>query len=287
MRVLYSTLLALSLLAAPAAAAPIRIVAAENFYGDIASQIGGAEVEVVSILSNPDQDPHLFEASAQTAIAIAKADLIILNGADYDPWMMKLLQASAVGSRRMINVGILTGAKPGANPHLWYDPKNVETLSAALAAQLGEIDPNGAARYRANAVAFVETLAPLRAKIETMRLAYVGAPIVASEPVFDYMAERLGLKLRDQRFALAVMNNAEPSARDVAGFEDDLTNHRVRAMLYNAQADEPAVRRLVEIARAQKIPVIGLSETEPPGKTYSQWMLGQLEALDSALGLKS
>jgi zinc/manganese transport system substrate-binding protein len=97
------------------------------------------------------------------------------------------------------------------------------------------------------------------------------------------MAELLGLKVHNEKFALAVMNNTEPSASDVAAFENDLKGHKVKVMLYNAQASEPAVQRLVQIAKDEKVPVVGVSETEPPGVTYQQWMMSQLDALDKAL----
>ena len=127
------------------------------------------------------------------------------------------------------------------------------------------------------------SLEPLEAKIAEMHKKYAGQPVAASEPVFGYMAELLGLKVHNEKFALAVMNNAEPAASDVAAFENDLKGHKVKVMLYNAQASEPTVQRLVQMAKDEKIPVVGVSETEPAGATYQQWMLQQLDALDNAL----
>ncbi len=267
----------------PAFAAPISIVAAENFYGDVAAQVGGAHVAVTSVLSNPDQDPHLFEASASVAKALADAKLVIVSGLDYDPWMVKLLQTGRRAGRAEIRVAALIGKTPGDNPHIWYDPAAMKALAKALADDLSAIDPAHKADYSAGARAFLESLMPLDAKIAGMRAKYAGAPVSASEPVFGLMADLIGLKVHNGKFALAVMNNAEPSASDVAAFEDDLKGHKVKAMLFNAQASEPAVQRLVDMARAEKIPVIGVSETEPAGQTYQQWMLGQLDALDAAL----
>src|SRR5579863_4738707 len=152
------SLAALTLLGASASAEPVRIVAAENFYGDLARQIGGAHVEVTSILTNPDQDPHLFEASPQTAKAIASAKIVIANGADYDPWMQKLLAAAKAEGRREIDVGALVGAKPGANPHLWYSPANMGAAAQALAQALAAVDPAHAADYRSNEAAFAASL---------------------------------------------------------------------------------------------------------------------------------
>jgi zinc/manganese transport system substrate-binding protein len=267
----------------PALADPVKVVAAENFYGDIAAQIGGADVAVTSILTNPDQDPHLFEASTATAKAIADAKLVIANGVDYDPWIEKLIGANKAAGRREIVVAALVEAKSGDNPHLWYNPTYATAAARAIAAALVEADPAHKSDYEKGETAFVASLKPINAKIADMKQKFAGQPVTLSEPVFGYQAQLIGLKVRNEGFALAVMNNTEPSASQVAGFENDLRKHQVKAMMYNAQASEPAVQRLVDMAKVNKIPVIGVSETEPPGKTYQAWMLGQLDALDRAL----
>ncbi len=267
----------------PAEADPVALVAAENFYGDVAQQIGGADVAVTSILSNPDQDPHLFEASPSTARDLAGAKIVISNGADYDPWMEKLLAASNAQGREEIVVADLVHKKSGDNPHLWYDPTTMKALAKRLTADLSAADPSHKAAYQKRDEAFVVSLKPLETKIAEMKKKYAGAPVTASEPVFGYMAEALGLKMRNEKFQLAVMNNTEPSVSDVAAFENDLKNHKVKVMLFNAQASEPAVQRLVKLAEDERIPVVGITETEPAGQTYQDWMLSQLDALDKAL----
>ncbi|MBV8471918.1 MAG: zinc ABC transporter substrate-binding protein [Hyphomicrobiales bacterium] len=276
--------LALAAMSAPALADPVKVVAAENFYGDIAAQIGGANVAVTSILTNPDQDPHLFEASPDTAKALADAKIVVVNGVDYDPWMEKLLKANSAPGRKEVVVGPLVGRKSGDNPHLWYNPAYVTAAAKAIAADLGAVDPAHRADYDKGEAQFLDSLKPLEAKIAAMRAKYAGQPVTASEPVFGYQAMLLGLKVHNEKFALAVMNNTEPSASQVAGFENDLKGHKVKAMLYNAQASEPAVQRLVQMAKDNNIPVVGVSETEPANSTYQQWMVGQLDALDAALG---
>jgi zinc/manganese transport system substrate-binding protein len=270
-------------LSASALADPVKIVAAENFYGDVATQVGGANVAVTSILSNPDDDPHLFEASASTAKELAEARIVIVNGVDYDPWMEKLLGANKAAGRREILVATLAHKKAGDNPHLWYNPATVKAVANALSVDLAIVDPAHRADYQKSGATFAASLEPLEAKIAEMRKKYAGQPVAASEPVFGYMADLIGLKVHDEKFALAVMNNTEPSASDVAGFEDDLKGHKVKVMLYNAQASEPAVQRLVQMAKDEKIPVVGVSETEPAGADYQQWMGAQLDALDRAL----
>ncbi len=267
----------------PASAAGISVVAAENFYGDLAKQVGGKAVTVMSILSNPDQDPHLFEADPSTARALKSAKVVIRNGVDYDPWMEKLLAADASPGRSEIVAADLMGRKTGDNPHLWYDPKTMQTVAGAMAEQFAAADPAAKAEFKKNADAFDASLKPLDAKIAAMKAKYAGTPVTASEPVFGLMAELIGLDVHNKAFQLAVMNNTEPAASDVAAFEDDLKDHKVKVMIYNAQADDQAVKRLVELAKTSKIPIVGVSETEPAGKTYQAWMLGQLDALDKAL----
>lgn len=277
------TVAALVMFGAPAHADPVKVVAAENFYGDVASQIGGANVAVTSILTNPDEDPHLFEASAETARALADAQVVISNGVAYDSWMDKLLRANVAPGRKEIVVGRLVGRNAGDNPHLWYDPAYVKAAARALAKALAAVDAAHEAEYGKREAAFLESLKPVDAKIADMKKRFAGQPVTASEPVFGYQAGLIGLKVHNERFALAIMNNAEPTASEVAAFEDDLKGHRVKVMLYNAQASEPAVQRLVDLAKGNSIPVVGVSETEPPGATYQAWMLAQLDALDKAL----
>jgi len=275
--------IAVCALSAPAFADPVKVVAAENFYGDLASQIGGADVAVTSILSNPDDDPHLFEASPDTAKALTDAKVVIVNGVDYDPWMEKLLSAHKAPGRKEILVGALVGHKPGDNPHLWYDPAYMKAAAKVLVADLGAVDPPHKADYEQGYAKFLDSLKPLDDRIAAMRKSYAGQPVTASEPVFGYQAGLIGLKVRNEKYALAIMNNAEPTPSEVAGFENDLKGKKVKAMLYNAQASEPAVGRLVQLAKDNGIPVVGVSVTEPPNSTYQAWMMGQLDALDKAL----
>lgn len=269
------------LLAQPAAAQ--SIVCAENFYGDVARQIAGPAAEVASIMSNPEQDPHLFEASPSVARALSRARIVVYSGADYDPWMPRLLNAARSRARDAIVVADLVHKKPGDNPHIWYDPATMVAFARALATTLEADDPGGRAGYEARLASFLGSLAPLDAKIAAMKSRYAGTPVTATEPVFGLMAAALGLVMRNERFQLAVMNNTEPAASDVAGFESDLRGHRVRVLIYNSQATDSAARRLLRIAQQAGIPVVGVTETEPVGKSYRDWMIGQLDALDVAL----
>ena len=229
----------------------------------MASQIGGTNVAVTSILASPDDDPHLFEASPATARALADAKIVIVNGVDYDPWMEKLLGANKAPGRTEILVSALVGRKPGDNPHLWYDPAAMKAAAQTLVADLIAVDPTHKADYEQGGAKFVPSLKPLDDKIATMRKSYAGQPVTASEPVFGYQAKLIGLDVRNEKYALAIMNNAEPTPSQVAAFENDLKGKKVKAMLYNAQASEPAVAKLVQMAKDNSIPVVGVSETGP------------------------
>jgi len=282
-RVLLALLLTGALTAPALAAGQIPIVAAENFYGGVAAAIGGSHVAVTSILSNPDEDPHLFEASPSVARNLAAARLVIYNGADYDPWLAKLLSANNAPERTAIVAADLTGKKTGANPHLWYDPATMPAVAAAIAAQLGTIDPVDKADFDANLAALDASLKQVADKVAAIRAKYAGAEVTATEPVFGYMAAALGLKMRNESFQLAVMNDTEPSARDTAAMESDLKNARVKAFFYNSHVTDTLTDRLLKLANDAHVPVVGVSETEPSGKSFATWMLDQLDATEKAL----
>ncbi len=282
-RLLFALALTGALSAPALAAGQIPVVAAENFYGGVATAIGGTHVSVTSILSNPDEDPHLFEASPSVARNLAAAKLVIYNGADYDPWVAQLLAANNAPDRTAIVAADLTGKKPGDNPHLWYDPATMPAVAAAIAAKLDAIDPADRADFDANLATLDASLQQVADKVAAIKAKYAGAEVTATEPVFGYMAAALGLQMRNESFQLAVMNDTEPSARDTAAMESDLKNARVKVFFYNSQVTDPLTERLLKFANAAHVPVVGVSETEPSGKTFAAWMLDQLDATEKAL----
>ncbi len=265
------------------AAEPIHVVAAENFYGDIAKQIGGPTVKVTSILSNPDTDPHLFEASPSVARSLSGAQIVIYNGIDYDPWMADLLSASKAPDRKAIVVADLIGKKSGDNPHIWYDPATMVALAQAMKDALVAADPANKAQYEKHLTAFEDSLKPIQDKIAILKKRSAGVPATATEPVFGYMFEALGMDVRNEPFQLAVMNDTEPTPSQIAAFEDDLKSGKVKLLIYNSQASDPLAERMLKLAKASKIPVVGATETEPPGSTYQAWMTRELVAVDKAL----
>jgi zinc/manganese transport system substrate-binding protein len=284
MKVLAAAATLVALASLPAVAAqPVNVVAAENFYGDVAKQIGGQTVNVTSILANPDEDPHLFEASPSVARSLSGAQIVVYNGIDYDPWMADLLRASTAPNRKVIVVADLIGKKTGDNPHIWYSPATMVALAQAMKDALVAADPENKAQYEQRLVAFESSVKPIEDKIAELRHRSAGISATATEPVFGYMFEALGMDVRNGDFQLAVMNDTEPSPSQIAAFQDDLKNHKVKLLVYNSQASDPLADRMLKLARASNIPVVGANETEPPGSTYQAWMLGELEAVDKAL----
>jgi zinc/manganese transport system substrate-binding protein len=265
------------------AAGPVPVVAAENFYGDIVKAVGGSHVTVTAIMSNPDEDPHLFEASPSVARNLAAARLVVYNGIDYDPWVAKLLDANNSPDRQVVVAGDIVGHKVGDNPHLWYDPATMPAVAAAVAEKLGAIDPANKADYAANLAKLAADLKKVADKAAAIRAKYAGAPVTATEPVFGYMAAALGLTMRNESFQLSVMNDTEPSARDTAAMESDLKNGKVKVFFYNSQVTDPLTDRLKSLAQKANIPVVGVTETEPAGKPFTAWMLSELDATEKAL----
>jgi len=261
---------------APVKAATVNIVAAENFYGGVVQQIAGDSAQVMSILNNPNQDPHEFTTDAATAKAVADADIVIYSGIGYDDWMEKLLGAQGKTGRVVIKVADLIGAKDGDNPHIWYNPKTMPALAVKVSDLLKK--PDGLA-------AFQKSMEPLTAKIAAIKASKAGTPVTATEPVFGYMADALGFKMENNEFQVAVMNDTDPSFQQTADFEKSLTSKTVKILFYNSQVTDPTTERLQAVAKKHDVPVVGVTETQPPdAKSYVDWMLAELSEVEKALG---
>jgi len=261
--------------AVPLRAEPLTIVAAENFYGGVASQVAGSSAQVVSIMSNPNQDPHEFQTDVKTAKAVADADIVIYSGLGYDTWMEKLLSAQGKTGRVVIKVSDLIGAKDGANPHIWYDPQTMPALVAKLAELLKK--PEAVA-------AFDDSMKPLLHKITELRHKTQGMQVTATEPVFGNMATALGFTMLNNDYQIAVMNDTEPSFADTVAFEKSLSSKTAKILFYNAQVSDPSTQRMQEMARKNGVPVVGVTETQPSNaKNYVDWMLSELQAVGSVL----
>ncbi len=267
----------------------IAAVGAESQYADVIAQVGGRYVSVTAIMSNPNTDPHAFEASASVARQVSAAQLVVQNGAGYDTFMNTIENAAAGPPRKVIVVQRLLGLPDGTpNPHLWYKPGTMPAVADAIASALAAIQPAHAAYFEANAAAFVRSLAPWTGAIAAFRARYAGTPVATTEPVADYMLQAAGaVNLTPFAFQADIMNGVDPSAQDVAAERSLLTQHKVRALVYNEQVTDSLTESFVALARSNGIPVVGVYETMPePGYHYQSWMLAEMEALQRAVAGK-
>jgi zinc/manganese transport system substrate-binding protein len=258
----------------------IKVVAAENFYGELAAAVGGDRVEVTSILDNPDADPHAYEPTTDNSKAVNDAQVIIYNGIGYDVWMDKLMKASSrVKSQSVIIVGSdLLGKQDGDNPHVWYDPAAMPKLADALADKLGKIDPKQADAFKTRAQAYKASLSPINELITSMKQTTI-TKIAVSEPVFDYMAISLNLEPIDPKFAKSIEEGTDPSPVEIANLQNAISGKTIKLFIENIQTDSPTVKNMAELAKANHIPIVQVTETKPSGKSYVQWMTDQLNQL--------
>ena len=263
----------------------LDVVAAENTYGSIASQIGGPHVSVTSILTSPSADPHLFEPGTSTGLAVADAKVVLQNGLGYDAFMTRLENAAPSKNRVVVTMADVLGVHgKDANPHLWYDVLRLDRMAAAIAAAFTRADPSHAAAYRRNLHRFERSLGPLRREVANIRTRFRDAPVAYTEPVPGYLVAAAGLRnLAPDSFTRLIEEGAEPSPSAVAAMKALVAQRRIRALLYNAQAVSPLTAQLRTAAQQAGIPVVPVTETLPPGLTFQQWQLRQLRAIAAAL----
>jgi zinc/manganese transport system substrate-binding protein len=278
--------------AATQGGAPGAIVAvgAENEYANVIAQVGGSYVKVSAIESNPNTDPHTFEASPSVAEVVGAARLVVQNGVGYDTYMERIESASGgVGSnssRRVIDVQKLLGLPDSTpNPHLWYKPQTMPAVARAIAADLAVIEPAHAAYFHANAAAFQRSLTPWYEALKQFAAAHPGTPVATTEPVGDYMLEAAGTKnLTPFGLQADIMNGVDPAPQDVTLQTGLFSGHRVKALLYNQQVTDSLTQSFLEAAKRAGVPVVGVYETMPtPGYDYQSWMLAEVNALRRAV----
>jgi zinc/manganese transport system substrate-binding protein len=264
----------------------VTIVAAENFWGDIASQIGGSQVSVTSIISDPTTDPHLYESDAIDASAIASAQIVIVNGLGYDDFFNKLLGASKNDSRIKIDASdIYNVTANGANPHLWYDLPRAHIMAQNIEQALVQADPEHQALYAANLTKFLSSLQPALSQLSQIKMMYPGAPVAYTERVAQYALDAAGLSIKTPPgFASAIEDGSDPSPTDSAAMNTLVTGHSIKVLIYNNQATSPVTQAVRSLAAKNAIPVVGVSETIPARETnYQTWQLHQLQAIMKAL----
>lgn len=271
--------------ATSAAPATISVVAAENFYGNIAQQLGAGHVTVTSILSDPNVDPHEYELTVQDGVTVNKANLVIENGDDYDTWMDKLLSASPNPNRIVVVGADIAPTKLTDNPHVWYGIDNVQAIAGAITADLEKLDPANKADYSAAATTFDQSLQTIQQKISDLKAKYNGTPVGLTETIFLYQTGPIGLNvLTPFDFQKAIAEGNDPPADTVVTAADQVTQGQIKALIYNEQTVTPVTTNLQNEATKNNIPIVPVTETMPLGKSYQSWMLDQLNALQKALG---
>ena len=264
----------------------VQVVAAENFWGSIVSQIGGSHVQVLSIVSDPNADPHEYESNASDARAVSNAAYVIENGVGYDSWMDKLISAGGSNAnRKVLNMGQLVGKKEGDNPHLWYNPAYVNQAAAQMEQDLIAIDPADASDYKKNYATLQSNLAEYQNRITAIKQQYAGTKVAATEDIFAYLATAAGLNLiSPPAFIEAVAEGNDPPAPSVVEFENQLKAKEPVVLVYNEQTVTPLTESIKALAAQENIPVIGVTETiQPPDATFEEWMNAELIDLQNAL----
>ncbi|MBW4657039.1 MAG: zinc ABC transporter substrate-binding protein [Drouetiella hepatica Uher 2000/2452] len=265
---------------------PLQVVAAENFWGSLAAQVGGDKVKVTSLITSPDTDPHDYEPKPTDARLMASARYVILNGAGYDPWGQKLLESNPVGDRKALIIGDLVGKKEGDNPHLWYNPNYVMQVIDQITADFKELDPADAAYYDQERAEFIAVgLKDYLGTIAAIKQKYSGTPVGTTESIFAYLAEPLGLKLlTPAKFMNAVSEGEEPTAIDKSAVDQQLTQKQIKVLVFNAQNATPDTDALTQKAKTAGIPIVPVTETlTPANASFQEWQTAQLKALEAAL----
>jgi zinc/manganese transport system substrate-binding protein len=272
--------------ASPATGASIRVVAAENFWGSIATQLGGDKVQVTSIIANPNTDPHDYEPTVADARNLAKAGLVLYNGVGYDPWVQRLLGANPSDTRVELNVGDIVGVPAGGNPHRWYSPSDVHEVVASITAGYKRLDPANAAYYDEQRTRYeTQSLVMYDAIAADIASNYAGTPVGASESIVTPLTDALKLNvITPPTLLTAVSEGVDPSAADKATVDTQIRTHQLKLFIYNEQNSTPDVMSLVSAAKAAGIPVITVTETlSPADELFQDWQVRQMQAIEAAL----
>jgi zinc/manganese transport system substrate-binding protein len=263
----------------------IRVVAAENFWGSLITQLGGTRVSVTSIVSDPNADPHEYESNSANAVAIANAQLVIINGAGYDTWAQHLIAASNSPHQVVLNVQELVNQTVDANPHFWYSPDYVNETVKAMYQDLVSIDPSHTSYYTQQYAALNASLAAYNARIGEIKQQFGGAKVASTETVFLYLANATGLDVVSPApFMEAVAEGNDPPAQSVAQFNQLISSGTVKVLIYNEQTVTPLTQSIKVLASQHNIPIVPMTETvQPPDVSFQVWMNAQLTALQNAL----
>jgi len=269
---------------------PIPVVAAENFWGSLISQLGGTQTSVTSIVTDPNTDPHEYEANTSDAVAITNAQLVIVNGVGYDDWALDLISADDTPNQIVLNVGDLNGVTVGGgivsgNPHMWYNPVYVNRTVAAMYSDLVTIRPSERSYFEANYATLNASLGALYSQANQIKKQFAGTIVASTESIFVYLANYTGLDLiSPPAFMEAVAEGNDPSTQSVVEFQQQLESGQVRVLVYNQQTVTPITSNMKTIAAQNNASLIGITETiQPPDYSFQAWMSAEYLELYNAL----
>lgn len=267
----------------------IQVVAAQNFWGSLITQLGGNRTNVVSIVSDPNADPHEYESNSANAQAIANANLVIVNGAGYDDWALHLIAASNTPHQVVLNVQELINQSAGTNPHFWYSPYYVNDTVNAMYKDLVSIDPTHTAYYTQQYAALNASLGVYNGRIDEIKQQFGGTKVASTESIFEYLANATGLDLvSPPAFMEAVAEGNDPPAQSIVQFQQLIQNKTVAVLVYNAQTVTPLTQNIKALAAQQGIPIVAVTETiQPPDVSFQDWQNAQLITLQNALNAQT
>lgn len=256
-----------------ASSSQINVVTTLDFYGEAAKAVLGDHGTVTSLITSPNVDPHDFEPTTKTAKTVAKADLVVYNGAGYDNWVKKL------NGKKYLSAASVMKTKDGANEHLWYDPQTMAKLADRLATEFGKMQPQNKASFKQNATKYKKSLAKLTKMLDKIKQNSNNQKVAVSEPVFDYSLNKMGYQIANKHFAKATEEGSDPSYSDIKKLQDDIKNKKIAFFVQNTQSDSSVIKNIVELCHKNKIPVVKVTETLPKDKNYVSWLSSEYQAI--------
>jgi len=273
----------------PSFGSQIKVVVAENFWGSLISQLGGTDVQVYTIVKDPNADPHEFESTTADAEAVARAEYVIVNGAGYDDWALKLISSNNIPNQKVLNVANLLGQKVGANAHFWYSPFYVNETLHQMYADLVYLNQTDASYFTQQYANLNASFATYNQRIDEIKQQYAGTEVASTESIFVYLANATGLDLvSPPAFMEAVAEGNDPPMQSIFQFQDQLQNGTLRVLVYNNQTITPVTQEMESIATQNNVNLVAITETlQPPGATFQDWMNAELISLQNELGAKA
>jgi len=279
--------------ASTAATKVVSVVASTDVWGDVVKQVAGdlagTKVQITSIITDPDADPHSYEANTQNQLALSKAGLVVENGGGYDDFVDTMLKSAGNSSATVLNAVDISGKKAAGdeelNEHVWYDFPTVQKVATQIEAALEKADPDDAATFQSNLNAFGQKLTAMEGTEAKIKAAHAGAGVAITEPVPLYLLEASGLKnLTPGDFSEAIEEGTDVSPAVLKQTEDLFADKKVKLLAYNEQTSGPETEAVLKAAKDNDIAVVPVTETLPAGKDYMTWMQGNLAAIEKALG---